>query len=367
MKLYDYLIVGAGITGITAANILADRYNKKVLLVEKRSHIGGNCYDSCNKEGIFIHRFGPHIFHTQNKAVWEYVSIFTDWINYIHYVKAYVDKKFITFPININTFEELFERPFSAEKVNEYLNKNCSKNKKIRNAEDMILSRMGKTIYEKFFKNYTRKQWGCDASELSPEITKRIPIRLNRDDRFFTDNYQGIPAKGYTQMFENMLSFRNIDVHTDTDYSEIKNRVKYSHTIFTGPIDEFFQYKFGRLPYRGIKFIFKTFDKQSILPAAVVNYPNDFQYTRVTEFKHMTHQKHEKTTLCYEHPADIIRNNHSVFPSYPVLNSNSKKLYEKYRKEAQGCKNTIFLGRLGQFEYFNMDTCIKQVLNLFRK
>ncbi|RLD63675.1 MAG: UDP-galactopyranose mutase [Bacteroidetes bacterium] len=361
----DVLVVGAGITGITAASILVREKNKKVLVVEKRDHIGGNCYDCYNDDGILIHKYGPHIFHTSHKDVWDYLSNFTDWIPYVHHVKAFVDNKYISFPININTFEQLFEKPFTKNDVLAYLELEKIDLPDIKNAKDMVISRMGKTIYEKFFKNYTKKQWGINAKDLAPEITARIPIRLNRNDRFFTDPYQGMPEKGYTAMFKTMLEHKNIQVLTGKDFIDVKKIVQFDKMIYTGPIDEFFGYKYGHLPYRGINFSFKTYDQKNLLPVAVVNYPNDHAYTRATEFKHMTFQKHDKTNLCYEYPANARAGKDDPVISYPILNSSSLNIYLKYKNETDKLININFLGRLGGFKYLNMDVCVKNTMDLF--
>lgn len=363
----DYLIVGAGITGITAANILATEHNKKVVVVEKRNHIGGNCYDCYNDEGLLIHLYGPHIFHTQHKDVWDYLSQFTDWLPYVHKVKAWIDGKYISFPINIITFEDLFDRPFTEKQVEEWLHNEKVHIPEIKNAEDMVISRMGKTIYETFFKTYTLKQWGVDAKELAPEITARIPIRMNRDERFFTDTYQGMPTEGYTAMFANMLDHNNITVVLNTDYKEILNDAAYGRMIFTGPVDEFFDYEFGYLPYRGIDFVFKSFDEDKKLPVAVVNYPNDYDYTRATEFKHLTHQSHPKTTICFEFPGDVSPGNDEIVPSYPVLNPYSQELHSRYKARSANMEDVLFLGRLGRFQYLNMDVCVKNVIDIMTR
>lgn len=365
MKAVDVLIVGAGITGITAASILAREKNKTVMVIEKRDHIGGNCYDCYNEDGILIHLYGPHIFHTQHKEAWDYLSRFTNWLDYVHHVKAFVDGKYISFPININTFEQLFEKPFTKNEVLAFLEKEKVDLSEIKNAEEMVISRMGKTIYEKFFKNYTKKQWGMDAKDLAPEVTARIPIRLDRDDRFFTDPYQGIPDKGYTAMFKTMLDHKNIQVIMGKEYTEIKKKIQFKKMVYTGPIDEFFDYKYGCLPYRGINFSFKTLDKEKSLPVAVVNYPNDHAYTRITDFKQMTFQQHKKTTHCHEFPIDAAKNNNNAIPAYPVINHNSLKMHASYQQEKLRHDNIIFLGRLGKFEYLNMDICIKDALDIF--
>lgn len=358
----DYLIVGAGITGITAANILATEHNKKVVVVEKRNHMGGNCYDCHNDEGILIHLYGPHIFHTQHKDVWDYLSQFTDWLPYVHKVKAWIDGKYISFPINIITFEDLFDRPFTEKQVEEWLHNEKVHIPEIKNAEDMVISRMGQTIYETFFKTYTQKQWGVDAKELAPEITARIPIRMNRDENFFTDPYQGMPKDGYTAMFKKMLNNENITLIMDTEYKEIIGDVKYDRMIFTGPVDEYFDYKFGYLPYRGIDFVFKTYDQEQKFPVAVINYPNDYDYTRATEFKHMTFQNQPKTTVCFEYPGEVKSGQNEMVPSYPILNPGSQLLFSKYKRDIEKLPNVFFGGRLGGFQYLNMDICVKNVM-----
>nr|WP_319490929.1 UDP-galactopyranose mutase [uncultured Desulfobacter sp.] len=364
MKQVDTLIVGAGITGITAASILAREKKKKVLVVEKRNHIGGNCYDCLDDHGILIHLYGPHIFHTRHRDVWEYLSQFTDWIEYVHRVKAYVNGKLISFPININTFEQLFNEPFDEQKVAAYLEREKINIPEIKNAEDAVISRMGRTIYDTFFKNYTKKQWGVSARELSPEVTQRIPIRMNRDERFFTDPYQGIPAKGYTAMFNRMLDHKNIEIITGKSFQDVKESLDYDQLIYTGPIDEYFDYKYGHLPYRGIRFEFKTLDKEFHQPVAVVNYPNDYKYTRITEFKHMTLQNHSKTSFCFEYPETGRAQKDAPVPSYPILNAKSLQQYTNYFNQSAKIK-VIFMGRLGRFKYSNMDNCIKQAVDLF--
>jgi len=363
MSHYDYFIVGAGITGVTAASILARKKDKKVLVVEKRPHIGGNCYDHFDDHGVLIHEYGPHIFHTQHKDVWEYLSRFTKWIPYVHRVKAFVDNKLVSLPINIKTLEDLFGRVFTREDMSKWVEKERVIISEPDNAEDMVLSRMGKTIYEKFFKNYTTKQWGKDARELAPEVTARIPIRFSEDDRYFTDLYQGIPQDGYTRMLERMLKHKNIEVIFDTDYKQIIDSINFSQMTFTGPIDYFFDYQFGPLPYRGLKFNFNSHKRENYQPLAVVNYPNNYGYTRITEFKHMTMQKHPYTTLCYEYPHDCVPGENSIVPSYPLPIKEAAELYNKYKDNADKLKGVTFLGRLAEYKYYNMDVCVKVAMD----
>ena len=360
--MYDFCVVGAGITGITAASALARELDKKVLVIEKRDHIGGNCYDYYNEHGILIHKYGPHIFHTKYKKVWDYLSRFTDWIPYVHKVLAFVDGKYLSFPVNITTMEQLFDRPFTGEDMKRWIDTNKVPIATPQNAEEMVIARMGWDLYEKFFKNYTRKQWGMDAKELGPEVTARIPIRFNRDDRYFTDPFQGMPKDGYTKMFERMLNNPNIELARNTDYKDIINHINYDRLIYTGPIDYFFDYQHGPLPYRAIDFEFKTFDQEWIQSAAVVNYPNNTKSTRTTEFKHLTGQKHPKTTACYEYPHDF--KSEKDIPCYPMPTDKATKQYENYKKLTEKTINVAFAGRLAQYRYLNMDECVKRGLEL---
>ncbi len=359
--MYEYLIVGAGITGVTAANILAKEQNKRVLIVEKRRHIGGNCYDYYNEYGLLVHKYGPHIFHTNYKEVWEYLSQFTQWMPYQHKVLAYVDGKLVPIPINLNTINLLFGYSFNSKEMENWIEVNRNNIESPENAEEMVLSRMGKILYKKFFKNYTKKQWGISAQELEPMVTARIPIRFNKDDRYFTDRYQGIPQAGYTKMFENMLADKNIDVLLGVDYKKLEEIIKFNRIIYTGPIDYFFDFQFGRLPYRSLRFEMKTLDIEFYQEAGVINYPNDYDFTRVTEYKHITGQKHKKTTICYEYPQEYKEGNN--VPAYPIPKKEYKEIYLRYKKEADKLKSVYFLGRLAEYRYMNMDECVKCALD----
>ncbi len=360
--MYDYCIVGAGITGITAASILARELGKKVVVIEKRDHIGGNCYDYVNEHGILVHKYGPHIFHTRYKEVWEYLSQFTEWIPYVHRVLAYVDGKYVSFPINIKTLEQLFDRPFSEQEMRDWIEKEKVPIKNPKNAEEMVISRMGWFLYEKFFKHYTRKQWGVDPKELAPEVTARIPIRFNRDDRYFTDPYQGIPKNGYNAMFEKMLEHKNIEVVLNTDYKEYIDAISFKRLVYTGPIDQFFDNMFGGLPYRCLDFRHQVIEEELYQPAAVVNYPVEVSYTRVTEFKHFTKQDSKKTALCFEHPKDHLSEKDVYCYPFPVREALEK--YSKYKRLSKKIKNTIFIGRLAEYKYLNMDECVKRGLDI---
>jgi len=358
--MYDFCVVGAGITGITAASVLAREKGKKIILVEKRDHIGGNCYDYYDEHDILIHKYGPHIFHTKYKEVWDYLSRFTEWIPYVHKVLAFVDGKFISFPVNIKTMEQLFNKPFTATSMKQWIDTHRVPIKDPQNAEEMVISRMGWGLYEKFFQNYTLKQWGIQARDLGPEVTARIPIRFNRDDRYFTDPYQGMPKDGFSKMFQRMLDHENIELVLGVDYKDIIEDINFDRLIYTGPIDHFFDYQYGPLPYRAIDFEFKTFDQEWIQSAAVVNYPNTTKSTRTTEFKHLTGQKHPKTTTCYEYPYDFKSQKDIV--CYPMPTNDAKKKYDNYKKLTEKTNNVAFVGRLAQYRYLNMDECVRKVL-----
>lgn len=361
--MYDFLIVGAGFAGCTLAERLAAELNKKILLVEKRNHIGGNAFDFYNKHGILVHRYGPHIFHTNIKRVWDYLSNFTQWRHYQHKVLACVDGMKVPFPVNLDTINILFGKDISVEELEEFYETARQKAgiKEIKNAGDMAVSRIGQELYEKFFKNYTKKQWDLWPEELAPEVTARIPLRLNRDPRYFSDRYQGIPKYGYTRMFERMLNHPNIHLLLNADYKEIVNEVKFNQMIYTGPIDYFFDYIHGRLPYRSLLFKFETFPVERFQETGTVNYPNDYDFTRITEFKHITGQKHPWTTIMYEFPAAEGE------PYYPVPKEESRELYSKYEAEAQKLKSVYFAGRLADYRYYNMDAAVDRALTVFEK
>ncbi|MEW5800500.1 MAG: UDP-galactopyranose mutase [bacterium] len=355
----DYLIVGAGLTGITLAERIAARLDKSVLLVEKRNHVGGNAYDYYNEDGILIQKYGPHIFHTNSKKVWDYLGQFTQWNGYVHRVIAQVDGKEVYLPINLETMEHLYNRTFSPEEMEEFLERRKVRVHEIRSARDVVISQVGEELYELFFKNYTKKQWGVYPDELNAEVTKRLPVRFTRDTRYFTDTYQGIPRYGYTNMAEKMLDNKNIHILLNTDYKYIMHQVKFGRLIFTGAPDYFFDYRYGQLPYRSLDFTFETIGAEKYQNAAVVNFPNDFDYTRVTEFKHFYFQKHEKTTICREYPKA------EGDPYYPIPKPEYQKIYLKYKKEAEKLKDVYFAGRLAEYRYLNMDQVVEEGLKLF--
>jgi UDP-galactopyranose mutase len=358
---FDDLVVGAGFAGCVLAERLAAGLGKRVLLVDKRSHIGGNAYDHHDEHGVLIHRYGPHIFHTNSREVFAYLSRFTDWLPYQHRVRAWVDGRLVPIPINLDTINELYGTKFDAFQLGEFYKSVAEPRAELKTSEDVILNQVGRELYEKFFKNYTRKQWGLDPSELDAAVTARVPTRTNRDDRYFTDAYQTMPLHGYTRMFERMLAHPGIKIMLNTDYHEIEGSVLYDEVICTGPVDEYFDYRFGKLPYRSLRFQWETLNVAQAQPVAVINYPNDNLYTRVTEFKHLTGQQHPETTRVYEYPqADGD-------PYYPIPRAENAAIYKQYQQLADVTPGVHFVGRLGTYKYYNMDQVVAQALTVFSK
>lgn len=357
---FKYVVVGAGISGLTVAERIANVLKERVLVIEKRSHIGGNCYDLYNDDGILIHKYGPHIFHTQQKEVFDYLSQFTKWNLYQHRVLAFVDGAYLPMPICARTINMLCNLNLSTSEVQGYL-ESVAEPREIKTSEDVVISKAGTYIYEKFFKNYTKKQWDMDASQLDPSVISRVPVRFSIDERYFTDPYQGMPSYGYTRMFENMTNSSRIKILLNTDYREVIGDIKYDKLIYTGPVDGFYGCDLGSLKYRSINFVFETKDTESFQDAAVVNYPNDYDFTRITEYKKLTGQKHPKTTVSMEYPS------WEGEPCYPVPAAEQRKLYEEYRQRAEKESNTLFLGRLATYRYCNMDVAAGEALRLFNE
>jgi UDP-galactopyranose mutase len=358
---YDYLVVGAGFAGSVLAERLARGLGKRVLLIDKRSHIGGNAYDHYNNDGILIHKYGPHIFHTNSREVFTYLSQFTDWRQYEHRVLASVDGLLVPIPINLDTINRMYGLSLNAQELEKFYTSISEPREKILTSEDVVVSKVGQELYEKFFRNYTRKQWDLDPSQLDASVTSRVPIRMNRDDRYFTDTYQSMPLFGFTRMFETMLDHPRIHIMLNTDYHEIIDMIPYRELIYTGPIDEFFDYRYGKLPYRSLDFKFETLNKAVQQPVAVINYPNEHLYTRSTEFKYLTGQEHLKTTLVYEYPKA------EGDPYYPIPRPENAMLYKKYQKLAEAMPNVHFVGRLATYKYYNMDQVTAQALMVFSK
>ena len=359
--MFDYLIVGAGFAGSVLAERLASQLEKKILIVDKRNHIGGNAYDHYDDAGVLVHKYGPHIFHTNSRDVFEYLSNFTEWRPYEHRVRASVDGQLVPIPINLDTINKLYGLELTSFQLEEFFASVAEKKESIRTSEDVVVSKVGRELYEKFFRNYTRKQWGIDPSELDKSVTARVPTRTNRDDRYFTDTYQAMPLHGFTRMFEKMLSHPNIKIMLNTDYREIQKVIPYREMIYTGPVDAYFDYRYGKLPYRSLDFKHETLNKPVHQPAPVVNYPNEHLYTRCTEFKYLTGQEHPKTSIVYEFPRA------EGDPYYPVPRQENAELYKKYKELADAIPGVYFVGRLATYKYYNMDQCVAQALTIFKQ
>jgi UDP-galactopyranose mutase len=360
---YDYLVVGAGFAGSVMAERLATGSGKRVLVIDRRPHIAGNAFDHLDEAGILIHRYGPHIFHTNSADVFDYLSRFTEWRPYEHRVLAQVGDKRVPMPINRTTLNELYGLSLSTEEEAEaFLASRAEPVETIRTSADVVISKVGRELYETFFQCYTRKQWGMDPSELDKSVTARVPTRTNTDDRYFTDTFQAMPADGYTKMFEAMLDHPNIDLMLGVDFAEVRQEVSFDKLVFTGPIDEYFDYKYGKLPYRSLNFRHETEDTEWFQPVGVVNYPAEsFPYTRITEYKHLTGQVADKTSITYEYPCD------EGDPYYPIPRPENQALFKRYEALAIGQPDVIFVGRLATYRYYNMDQVVGQALATYRR
>jgi UDP-galactopyranose mutase len=361
--MYDYLIVGAGFAGAVMAERLASQLDKKILIVEKRNHIGGNAYDEYDENGILVHRYGPHIFHTNSKKVFDYLSKFTEWRFYEHKVLASLNGELYPIPINRITLNKLYNLDLkNEEEVKTFYDSVRENRNPILNSEDIIVNQVGKDLFERFFLHYTKKQWNKEPKELSPTVCGRIPVRTNDDCRYFTDKYQFMPMNGYTAMFKKMLNHPNIEIVLNTDYKKIINNIKFNKMIYTGPIDYFFDFEFGKLPYRSIRFEYKNYDSEYHQPAAQVNYVDDMQpFTRVVEHKYLSEQKSGKTTVSFEYSLADGE------PFYPIPTDENYKLYKKYIALAKTLDSVIFIGRLAEYKYYNMDQIVGGVLKIFEK
>lgn len=358
---YDYIVVGAGFSGCVCAERLAAA-GKTVLVIDRRPHIGGNAYDCLDAHGVRIHRYGPHIFHTNSKRIFDYLSRFTDWRFYEHRVLAKVDNHLLPIPINRTTLNKLYDLTLDESGAAEYLKQVSEPRAEIRTSEDAVLSSVGRDLCERFFRGYTRKQWGLDLSELSASVAARIPTRSNDDDRYFSDSFQFMPAAGYTPLFERMLDHPKIEIRLATDFSELSGVSWTEKLIYTGPIDLYFDYRLGKLPYRSLRFAHEHIANSGLLqPVGTVNFPNDHEYTRVTEFRHLTGQTHSGTSTVREYPqADGD-------PYYPVPRPENEALFRQYRELARIETNTIFVGRLAEYRYYNMDQAVGAALSMIEK
>lgn len=375
--MFDFIIVGAGYAGAVLAERIATQLNKKVLIIEKRDHIAGNCYDFKDENNILIHNYGPHLFHTNNKVVFDYLSAFTSWDIYNHEVLAVIDGKEVSIPFNFNTLFDVFPSSL-AMKLEEKLLETYDYNSKIpilelKKSTDKELQFLADYVYEKIFVHYTAKQWGMKPEEMDGAVTARVPIFTGRDNRYFNDKYQVVPSNGYTHLFKKMLKHPNIKLMFNTDFKEVcslQDKEVYlfekkfdGKLIYTGPIDELFDYRFGELPYRSVDMKFETVDEEFYQSAATVNYPNQYNFTRITEFKHIHPTKSDKTTILKEYPKEYIKGKDT--PYYPIFTEENQEKYNKYLKYSTSYKNIILVGRLAEYKYYDMDDIVERALEVF--
>jgi UDP-galactopyranose mutase len=358
---YDYLIVGAGFAGSTIAERLASQCGARVLLIDARDHIGGNAHDPLDESGLRVHRYGPHIFHTSSERVVTYLSQFTAWRPYEHRVLSHVEGRDVPLPICNRTIAALYGLDLDAAQMAAFFAERSERFDAIRNSEEAIVARVGREIYELLFAGYTRKQWGIDARHLDASVCGRIPIRTNGDDRYFSDAFQAMPRDGFGAMFERMLAHPGIETLLGVTFEEIADRVRFDRLVYTGPIDAYFGYCYGALPYRSLEFQFETHPIERYQRTAVVNYPGPEAYTRITEFKHITGQQHPQTTIAREYPRA------TGDPFYPIPRPENRALYAKYAAKAAGEENVTFVGRLAEYRYYNMDQVVGSALETFEQ
>ncbi|WP_218310832.1 UDP-galactopyranose mutase [Alteromonas antoniana] len=380
----DVIVVGAGFSGAVMAERFASVANKHVLVLEQRSHIGGNCYDFKNEHGIVVHQYGPHLFHTSKEQVWQYLSQFTEWHRYEHEVLSRVDGNLVPLPFNLNTLDALYPaeeaKRIASLLVNEYGRDAKVPILKLKQSEHDTLRALGQLVYDKFFVNYTVKQWGCKPEDISPEVTARVPVVISRDNRYFHDHYQAIPSQGYTPMFEAMLSHQNIEVELNCnavarlrldagsgaiyfDGERFDGKI-----IFTGMLDALFDYVAGELPYRSLKFKYETLPVEYYQPATTVNYPNEEAFTRITEFKHILPVTSAHTTIVKEYPQDFDRlDPEKNVPYYPVFTDQNQASHQRYQHQCNQFANLHVLGRLADYKYYNMDDAVANALAMFER
>lgn len=358
---FDVLVVGAGFAGSVLAERFANELGLSVLVVDRRAHIGGNAYDRHDDAGVLVHPYGPHIFHTNSEQVFRYLSRFTRWRPYQHRVLAAVDGQLVPMPINLDTVNRLYGLSLTSFELEQFFASVAEPKERIETSEDVVVSKVGRDLYNKFFRGYTRKQWGLDPSELDASVTARVPTRTNRDDRYFTDTFQAMPLFGYTRMFEAMLAHPKIRVMLNTDYRDIVDLVPWRHMVYTGPVDLFFDHCYGKLPYRSLEFHHETLPLAQFQAVGTVNYPNDYAFTRISEFKHITGQSHAATSVVYEYPRA------EGDPYYPVPRAENAALYKKYEALAKALDHVTFVGRLATYKYYNMDQVVGQALAAYKQ
>ena len=366
--MFDWLVVGAGFAGSVLAERLASQRGERVLVIDRRDHIAGNAYDHLDEAGVLMHRYGPHIFHTNSAAIIDYLSRFTAWRPYEHRVLAEVRSPLtgaatrVPMPINLDTINSLYGLSLTSEELEGWFAERAERVPQIRTSEDVVVSKVGRELYEMFFRGYTRKQWALDPSELDKSVTARVPTRTNRDDRYFTDAHQQMPLHGYTAMFRRMLAHPNITVRLSTDWADVKDSVAFRRVVWTGPVDEFFGFRHGKLPYRSLRFRHETVDQEWFQPVGTVNYPaEEVPYTRISEYKHLTGQTHPRTSITYEYPSA------EGDPYYPIPRAENQALYKRYEALADATPDVWFVGRLATYRYYNMDQVVGQALATFER
>ena len=374
---FDFLIVGAGFSGLVLAERLSTQLGRSSLVVEKRGHVGGNAYDYLDSAGVRVHKYGPHYFRTNSDRVVQYLGQFTEWSPIEYEVRSFTDGKFWNFPVNLNTFEQLVGRPSTSSEFEEWLRGQRVAIKSPQNSEELIISQVGWELYKKFYEGYTLKHWKCHPRELATSVCGRVPIRTNRDDRYLSESFQALPRDGYTRMFHRLLEAagQNVTVQLNTSFEDVRQSVSFRHLIYTGPIDAYFERSLGELPYRSLRFEFESFSPSQLeererqhgkpgfwQPFLQVNYPNDYDFTRIVEIKHATGQDSEYTTIVREYPEDF---GPGTEPYYPVPTSESEVLYKRYRELADEEENVSFVGRLARYRYYNMDQVTAMALKEF--
>lgn len=363
------LVVGAGLSGAILANLIANIFNEKVLVIDRRSNIAGNVFDYKDKNtNITVHKYGPHIFHTNNKNVWDFLSKYTKWNYYFFKPQAVIEGKSVTIPFNLTTLYEVFSSSMAQQIETKLISKYGYGSSvpilTLKNESDKDLKFIADYIYQNMFENYTCKQWGLKPDEIDPSITSRVPIVISRDNRYFHDKYQGIPINGYSKMIENILKHPNIKLELNTDYKDICSK-KYDRIFYSGSIDEFFDYKYGQLPYRSLDFDIQTINKEYYQNTSMVNYPNNYDFTRITEHKYFLDEKSDKTVISVEYPQPFILGKNERY--YPIKNSETDDLYSKYKEEASKIQGLYFIGRLGEYKYYNMDQAVERIFEIFEK
>lgn len=361
------LVVGCGFSGAVMARKLAEEMNEEVMVIDAKEHIGGNSYDYYDKNGICVHRYGTHIFHTNNAEVWRYLSRFTSWHPYMHEVKGIVDGQEVPIPFNLNSIGRVFPQALAARLEQKLLDK-FGFNVKVpildlRRSKDADLEFLAQYIYEKVFLEYTLKQWQLKPEELDPAVTGRVPVYISRDNRYFQDKYQGIPRNGYTALIKNILDHPKIKVILNTPYSSVKKDIQYSKMFYTGPIDEFFDYRFGELPYRSLNFEFVEYNREFFQGNSVINYPCNYDFTRIGEYKYFLGDQSAKTVVSFEYPEPFVKGRNERY--YPISKPENTELYNRYAAAAARLKNVWFLGRLGEYKYYDMDKAVNRSLEIF--